>query len=149
MRISDWSSYVCSSDLASSCAPTFRTIPCCASVRMTMLASQPMTPPTTSVTMILTISIDFAPFDGPDRWPCGSVLVCALPHPNIGSPLGSQCEDSAKGSRPCQVRQIGSAHVCTPVTNAHLVCRLLSVKTHRRHALFERNHNSHNICHTS
>src|SRR3546814_5349225 len=27
------------------------------------------------------------------------------------------------------VTQIGSAHVCTPVTNAHLVCRLLLEKT--------------------
>src|SRR3546814_1098385 len=26
------------------------------------------------------------------------------------------------------VRQIGRAHVCTPVTNAHLVCRLLRAK---------------------
>src|SRR3546814_2271313 len=38
--------------------------------------------------------------------------------------------------------KIGSAHVCTPVTNAHLVCRLLlekkrslsSPSNHRRHA---------------
>src|SRR3546814_7623899 len=28
----------------------------------------------------------------------------------------------------CIVRQIGRAHVCTPVTNAHLVCRLLLEK---------------------
>src|SRR3546814_4492040 len=28
-------------------------------------------------------------------------------------------------------RQIGRAHVLTPVTNAHLVCRLLLVKTKR------------------
>src|SRR3546814_6169191 len=28
-----------------------------------------------------------------------------------------------------QQRKIGRAHVCTPVTNAHLVCRLLLVKT--------------------
>src|SRR3546814_1573866 len=37
--------------------------------------------------------------------------------------------------------QIGRAHVCTPVTNAHLVCRLLLEKkktpnyTHRTHPL--------------
>src|SRR3546814_8254294 len=31
-----------------------------------------------------------------------------------------------KGGR---IAQIGCAHVCTPVTNAHLVCRLLLEKT--------------------
>src|SRR3546814_2159204 len=30
-------------------------------------------------------------------------------------------------------RKIGRAHVCTPVTNAHLVCRLLLEKTKNRH----------------
>src|SRR3546814_1741163 len=29
--------------------------------------------------------------------------------------------------------QIGRAHVCTPVTNAHLVCRLLLEKKHKTH----------------
>src|SRR3546814_8584931 len=34
-----------------------------------------------------------------------------------------------------QVRKIGRAHVCTPVTNAHLVCRLLlAQKNHNRKA---------------
>src|SRR3546814_3016464 len=28
--------------------------------------------------------------------------------------------------------QIGRAHACTPVTNAHLVCRLLLAKQHRK-----------------
>src|SRR3546814_6811972 len=28
----------------------------------------------------------------------------------------------------CELMQIGRAHVCTPVTNAHLVCRLLLEK---------------------
>src|SRR3546814_7185787 len=28
----------------------------------------------------------------------------------------------------CSIDQIGRAHVCTPVTNAHLVCRLLLEK---------------------
>src|SRR3546814_8579053 len=30
-------------------------------------------------------------------------------------------------------RQIGRAHVCTPVTNAHLVCRLLLEKKKHQH----------------
>src|SRR3546814_3138110 len=32
-----------------------------------------------------------------------------------------------------QARQIGRAHVRTPVTNAHLVCRLLLAKTNSPH----------------
>src|SRR3546814_3039991 len=31
-----------------------------------------------------------------------------------------------------EVIKIGRAHVCTPVTNAHLVCRLLLEKKHTR-----------------
>src|SRR3546814_9402583 len=36
-----------------------------------------------------------------------------------------------------RLAQIGRAHVCTPVTNAHLVCRtpLENKKVHNRHAL--------------
>src|SRR3546814_2541539 len=30
-----------------------------------------------------------------------------------------------EGIGPATLRKIGSAHVCTPVTNAHLVCRLM------------------------
>src|SRR3546814_9668999 len=33
------------------------------------------------------------------------------------------------------MEEIGSAHVCTPVTNAHLVCRLLLEKTKQQAAL--------------
>src|SRR3546814_7604010 len=38
--------------------------------------------------------------------------------------------------RPCGPFQIGRAHVCTPVTNAHLVCRLLLEK---QHTIYKRN----------
>src|SRR3546814_1764443 len=34
---------------------------------------------------------------------------------------------------PSNIVQIGSAHVCTPVTNAHLVCRLLLEKKKTYH----------------
>src|SRR3546814_4297317 len=39
--------------------------------------------------------------------------------------------DQGDGNRPsinADIREIGRAHVCTPVTNAHLVCRLLLEK---------------------
>src|SRR3546814_4124171 len=32
-------------------------------------------------------------------------------------------------------RKIGRAHVCTPVTNAHLVCRLLLYNTTKQHTM--------------
>src|SRR3546814_6634634 len=45
-------------------------------------------------------------------------------------------EAGAQGQHKIQrVYQIGRAHVCTPVTNAHLVCRLLLEKTKSRHLL--------------
>src|SRR3546814_9512902 len=34
----------------------------------------------------------------------------------------------AQKGRPFPVAEIGRAHVCTPVTNAHLVCRLMLEK---------------------
>src|SRR3546814_3912593 len=54
-----------------------------------------------------------------------------------GDPAQDQLLDMAiRGdSRKTDARlmQIGSAHVCTPVTNAHLVCRLLLDKTQHNH----------------
>src|SRR3546814_3203779 len=35
--------------------------------------------------------------------------------------------------RAAAAQEIGRAHVCTPVTNAHLVCRLLLEKKNKRH----------------
>src|SRR3546814_6693224 len=50
------------------------------------------------------------------------------------------------------VAQIGRAHVCTPVTNAHLVCRLLleKTKTHTNTPALEQpiTHYTHNNTHT-
>src|SRR3546814_1816073 len=37
-------------------------------------------------------------------------------------------------------KQIGRAHVCTPVTNAHLVCRLLLEKTKQKHVLIDKHY---------
>src|SRR3546814_5331231 len=43
--------------------------------------------------------------------------------------------------------QIGRAHVCTPVTNAHLVCRLLLEKKMLIKHLSSQLHTTHNIPH--
>src|SRR3546814_20347474 len=80
---------------------TFRMMPCCASVRMTMLASQPMMPPTISVMMMF---MNIAPYMGQSDGRAGGVLLHILPRPDIGSPIGPQCEKGAKGSRPCRIR---------------------------------------------
>src|SRR3546814_3811892 len=40
--------------------------------------------------------------------------------------------DSTPLASPLTILQIGRAHVCTPVTNAHLVCRLMPEKTQQK-----------------
>src|SRR3546814_5653516 len=44
------------------------------------------------------------------------------------------CGDIRTRGRKSTWREIGRAHVCTPVTNAHLVCRLLLEKN-KKHTL--------------
>src|SRR3546814_3218356 len=46
-------------------------------------------------------------------------------------PIAANQRRTAAGKRAAKAAewQIGRAHVCTPVTNAHLVCRLLLEKT--------------------
>src|SRR3546814_1008783 len=49
-----------------------------------------------------------------------------FPHPaRIGDTIRVESEVVALDRDARSVRQIGRAHVCTPVTNAQLVCRLL------------------------
>src|SRR3546814_8339492 len=43
-------------------------------------------------------------------------------------PRGGVLDSARNESGPRRSAQIGRAHVCTPVTNAHLVCRLLPEK---------------------
>src|SRR3546814_8358465 len=43
-------------------------------------------------------------------------------------PRGSKPEMNDRDRQEVDPNQIGRAHVCTPVTNAHLVCRLLLEK---------------------
>src|SRR3546814_7041201 len=49
----------------------------------------------------------------------------------------------ATAARSRWLRQIGRAHVRTPVTNAHLVCRLLLEKKNRQHMLNRNNRTLH------
>src|SRR3546814_9601717 len=51
---------------------------------------------------------------------------CLAPHPHAGSSV--MRSDISHLPVKNQREQIGRAHVCTPVTNAHLVCRLLFEK---------------------
>src|SRR3546814_8088460 len=104
MRISDWSSDVCSSDLSSPDTvvgdvrsstsfrrPTGSRICASTSIERSIDAID-------SRRVISSSSLTFAPSGTP-------------------SETKTRCE-----------RKIGRAHVCTPVTNAHIVCRLLLEK---------------------
>src|SRR3546814_3373065 len=53
-----------------------------------------------------------------------SAVSTALVHKAVGDQLTAVFVDHGL-LRKCEREQIGRAHVCTPVTNAHLVCRLL------------------------
>src|SRR3546814_2205339 len=51
-------------------------------------------------------------------------------------PFGTIFEDASRSTIPDDgqhQQKIGRAHVRTPVTNAHLVCRLLLEKKHKQH----------------
>src|SRR3546814_7556172 len=91
MRISDWSSDVCSSDLLDA-------LPC-QQCRDLAIAER----------RGAVLGIDDAADHRPDRR-AGTFL----------SPPGN-----LRWEECLQFIEIGRAHVCTPVTNAHLVCRLL------------------------
>src|SRR3546814_8352915 len=88
MRISDWSSDVCSSDLVGG-----NKKPGAAAALQIALGDQPVA-------------------GGSNR---------IAPQPEIGGQAAARRQAFAGG------QQIGRAHVRTPVTDAHLVCRLLLV----------------------
>src|SRR3546814_10167577 len=122
MRISDWSSDVCSSDLA------------CRSRRARQVATRPVikhriwSRTSAKEQKKPRIRGAFSCNHGTER------LLRNHPHhlqalvriaPLVVVPAHQLDEG--------RVEQIGRAHVCTPVTNAHLVCRLLLETKHTVH----------------
>src|SRR3546814_5976293 len=63
------------------------------------------------------------------RNPYGGVDIAAAKRLCYPPPLGV----TLWGMAAFPPDEIGRAHVCTPVTNAHLVCRFLLEKTKKRH----------------
>src|SRR3546814_3063372 len=58
--------------------------------------------------------------------------ACCSPYSDIARPPSSATSATDAAASP----KIGRAHVCTPVTNAHLLCRLLlDKKLHTPHTL--------------
>src|SRR3546814_6617044 len=124
MRISDWSSDVCSSDLAplgadtehgSFFAPRAYEIDAIAQLQREVFGP----------------ILHIVRFDG-DRI---DDIVDAINGTGYGLTLGIHSRVDATVRRVAQRARVGNiyvkigrAHVCTPVTNAHLVCRLLLEK---------------------
>src|SRR3546814_1719895 len=114
MRISDWSSDVCSSDLTPPVAlPSPRLLAWTARPRG--IRNEADRPRTTSRAR-----------PPPQRARRGH----ARDEPRVRSAAGAPRQPAAARPLGLSRRQgeIGRAHVCTPVTNAHLVCRLLLEK---------------------
>src|SRR3546814_5421814 len=72
---------------------------------------------------------------------CASAVLCCAIESSAVARICSAWRRSVRGATPPSSRarvsrtlsralEIGRAHVCTPVTNAHLVCRLLLEKKH-------------------
>src|SRR3546814_10459420 len=135
MRISDWSSDVCSSDLRRG--------------RQAFGANVPRHPPSANASSFISPRRPAVRAGTPDRrlagkpdsWRVG--FPSFAPRPPRKSEGGGECpwvrnKGGGVGRRPIpgdiRIQEIGRAHVCTPVPNAHLVCRLLleKKKTHTR-----------------
>src|SRR3546814_5301535 len=111
MRISDWSSDVCSSDLKGLVASGQRLGGSCG-VACEVPWRKVVTP------------------HGPrveHRRSTGRTAMAT----RLGAPRSAAAPDQsdmAEAATRADLAKIGRAHVCTPVTNAHLVCRLLLEK---------------------
>src|SRR3546814_1145474 len=120
MRISDWSSDVCSSDLArwidctvdsiSTTTPRLSPRDSCEPIPITSIGLPGEYSPTSATTLEVPMSSPTMSALSPLRFMSG------------GRDWGLGIGDSEKPGK------IGRAHVCTPVTTAHLVCRLLLEK---------------------
>src|SRR3546814_8935013 len=66
------------------------------------------------------------------------VVVCptavAPEHPDSYYNVSDRLASQPGAWKPDQYSKIGRAHVCTPVTNAHLVCRLLLENKKHKHS---------------
>src|SRR3546814_8648180 len=102
MRISDWSSDVCSSDLENS--------------------------GTASSLLVGSECIKRFEITGVDEQ--GQRLDADATGKLVDRHRRGLVEDARKQRVMTALLKIGRAHVCTPVTNAHLVCRLLLEKKH-------------------
>src|SRR3546814_4108993 len=125
MRISDWSSDVCSSDLAARHAERVltltsimsttgnRRLPRASKEAMRVLANRPMSGDPED---LIAYSVDAARVIGSPGYPAEEHRLQRRVR-----------ADFERGFYPQGVarQKIGRAHVGTPVTNAHLVCRLL------------------------
>src|SRR3546814_9569180 len=118
MRISDWSSDVCSSDLTTRATTRAR------AVAGTGTASR-------NPAADACASTKAGPARGPAFFVQGrAVAVGGDPAPDLRQQAFEQ--GLVEIGQRFQV-EIGRAHVCTPVTHAHLVCRLLLEKKKSKH----------------
>src|SRR3546814_2169943 len=132
MRISDWSSDVCSSDLVTlaETAPD-PALYSGADPAMLRAGSSLFVPPRGPVRLNDPLQWWTFCFGADWRHPTGhdSSIDTLLDHPVVHIAY----EDAHAYARWAGKEQIGRAHVCTPVTNPHLVCRLLLEKKKLKH----------------
>src|SRR3546814_10166178 len=131
MRISDWSSDVCSSDLLAGLPPP--------------PAPNPMSHEQHARERDAILARGERIFLGARRSEFAVELRGGVLR---GIGLGIGARFGVDRGAAARVGQIGRAHVCTPVTNAHLVCRLMLEKTNNNktsppsHRSHQRYHNN-------
>src|SRR3546814_10411650 len=111
LRISDWSSDVCSSDLTRTVCPLLNH----GTYRFTLNCLDPVKKQMPAIQHGNWQQIDEPQVNGDHSHEEDEILQAAI--------------DLLAGNLSDFQRQIGRAHVCTSVTNAHLVCSLLLEKT--------------------
>src|SRR3546814_2875025 len=121
MRISDWSSDVCSSDLA---LVTVEREGVLASYVTEISGKDPVIevkmPGSYAPDVYVSVLAVRGRVDGFWSWLSHPAYKWGLP---FGPPVATQPTATVDLAKPAD-RQIGRAHVWTPVTNAHLVCLL-------------------------
>src|SRR3546814_3872700 len=116
MRISDWSSDVCSSDLRRELAHEVQAANATISLRPDRHPARRSKPRRAA----------------PTGWKQYPRAWCAASATSRIHDIKVSRRDGRRRSRvKNHEKKIGRAHVCTPVTNAHLVCRLLLEKKNK------------------